>query len=317
MPRLSAITPNDLLGQPDSRRLVMRLSPDSLTVWIGDPTRHSSSVFTTITLPAPGTAPSAFTDDPLASWAPALEETIYANPLLLDPYLSVDIIIDAPDSLLSPAEQPDASVLRAFAERLLPPPASGSTRELLPFHIPATEADVVISLPLPLLRFLRRSFQPLRLHSTLSLLSSHALSLASTAPVILVNCHDDAKSIDLVIVDNIEAKPQLISASTIQLPSATSCPDDDSDDGSLRDAIYYITAAAKILRPASRGFSPDIHVVIAGNASSPLRPLLLSTLPPYTPSLSPAPFPPGILPLGTDVTLLPFDLTIFLPHANN
>ncbi|MDE6268326.1 MAG: hypothetical protein K2M04_04515, partial [Muribaculaceae bacterium] len=50
MPRLTTITPNDLLGNPSSRRLVLRLSPARLTVWIGDPTRHSSSVFTTIPL---------------------------------------------------------------------------------------------------------------------------------------------------------------------------------------------------------------------------------------------------------------------------
>lgn len=319
MPRLTTINPNDLLGSPSARRLVIRLSPARLTVWIGDPSRHSSSVFTTIPISPASPLPSASTD---SGWASALEEAVYALPLLLDPYRAVDVIIDAPLSFLSPApltEGPDhpASAMREVAQRLLPPDATDSLHALIPFPIRSTgldDTEIVISLPRPLPRFLRRSFQPLNIHSSLSLLASHALSLALSSPVVLVNCHSDRPAVDLIVVDHrsSDSSPRLISASTIPLP-----PSPENQDDAVRDLMYYIAAAATVLRPEARGISPDIRFLIAGDADTPLRPALFDALRPYVPSLSPAPLPPRILPLGTDVTLLPFDLTLFLSSVSS
>lgn len=263
----------DLVDNPAIWRLSMQVCSHTLEVFAhplaGD---------------APGVCASVAYDVAAASPAAAFEEAVYANPMLLLPFSTVDIVVDNSRAMVVAAGTSTEAV-----RKLLRLPESETLRET-PID---SRNSLVYSLGEPLGNFIGRTFDTAKVSHTLAVLCRyHTLKgRRSNTSNMIVNLGN--KSADILVFNRFG----LVMARHF-------------DEISIDDAAYYILA---IFKQAQLDAETD-ELLIAGNSTRRMKlaPILGRFVSLVLPAIFPsalyhgdstalkAPYPLGILPALRD-----------------
>lgn len=191
-------------------------------------------------------------DPAAATPAAAIEEAVYANPLLLAPFGKVDIVVRTRRALVVPAAvASDADAVEALVT--LFPPGDG---KFTPFTSPVDSRNsVVFLLDKGVANFLARTYDasaPRHVLSALGCFFTHKSRLGNSAKI-YVNL--EKETIDLLVFDNFG----------LAAANSFDCPD-------INDAAYYVLAVGR-----TAGLDPQTaEILLSGNPDrrSALTPLL-------------------------------------------
>jgi len=262
-------------GQPRHSRLSLQVCPDALEVAVRPLSGQAADggyLYRRIPFAASADTPSR-----------ALEEAVYANPLLVAPFARTDVLLRTPDWVLLPAGADDDTAVRAAA---LTGVASAAAEPLL---APAGRLYAVAAMvDRGLLGFVRRTFDTARTlaHPMAVLLKwfESRSTLGNTGKV-YVNLRSD--SADVLVFNHLGPA----GAVTVR---GTSMP----------DTVYYVLAMA-----ASAGLSGDgyeIHLAGMPERRAPLA----AELRKYAPAVVPAIVPAALLAMGQTALTSPLELSI-------
>ncbi len=259
-----------MADNPAMWRLGLKISAATLSVVLHYPTRAGSLIYRDIPL------------DPAADPLAAIQDAIYENPLLLQPFGRTDILVDTPRLTLVPAEL-DADHAVAIAAALWPDASLDAT--VAP--IKGTDAVAVTAIDSRILSFLHRTFADAPVtHAIAPLASYFALSerLRGGGKACV---HIRPGAVDIIVF----GPSGLLMANTFATPS---------DD----DVLYYILAAA-----GRCGLSPtDDEILVCGDAA--LRETLMPRLRQYHTCVMPVIFPSRMFRAGKDALRAPFELIV-------
>lgn len=258
----------DLIDDPANYRLALMIAPDAIDVVLRRVVGEAEPITAHIALQQG------------VDYASAVEEAVYANPLLpAQLFNRVDIIL-RPErfQILDAATAADAEAVEAIVQLIhddATPPAP---------VVCAVNADfsVVALLPTQVARFLRRTFDQARLLSHLWPLASYFGRQSRQG-----NC-------DKLYAVIHGANLDVLAFTSAGLVAANSyrCPD-------INDAAYYVLALAKSL---NLNLETD-HIIVAGD--SPLRASLLAVLRRFAANALPA-----IVPADASAVNAPLHLQI-------
>lgn len=216
-----------------------------------------------------------------ASEAGAVQEAVYANPLLVAPFGKVDVLVRTPRAAFIPAGDSDAAVPVA---------------DLLGWEAPAdtlftSGADrlysVVAAADTAVLRFLRRTFDTAEPRHPLAVLARWfgSRSLLGNSGKVFVNLNPGRA--DVFVYNN------------LGLAAATTLPGTSPDE-----LCYYVLALAR-----NCGLSPDDYEIhLAGDPAA--RTAAAGALRRFVPVVVPAVFPAAMLAYGQKALAAPLELTI-------
>lgn len=223
--------------------------------------------------------------NPTLAPAKALEEAIYATPMLLADYARIDIFCSTESYTVVPAGlSKESAVISGELAHIAEPDVDCST------HIDdtATDARIVWAQSAQLTNFLGRTFRnvPLRAHISPLLHFFHSRAESGNGPKLFV--HLTPNKIDVVAFDT---GAHLLHCSTHTITG-------------VNDAVYYILAIAD-----RHGMLPDnADILLCGDAL--MRQNILPMLRRYTNSAMPMIFPSAALRAGRDAFSAPFPLIV-------
>lgn len=222
----------------------------------------------------------SFTTD--ISESQALQEAVYANPLLVAPFGRVDVLVRSPRFLLAPAA--DAAEVATEVAALFG--WDDADEETLISEADGTYA-VVSRADTATVNFLRRTFGGVELRHPLAVLARWfgRRSLLGNSGKIYVNIGT--------------GRYDLLTFNSLGLATATSLP-----AASPTDMCYYILAAGQ-----TAGLRPDdCEIHLAGDPA--LRTALTAELRRFAPIVVPAIFPSALLAYGQKALGAPLELSI-------
>ncbi len=261
---------SDMVADPSMWRLSMEISPATLSVALHCPVEANSLIYREIPL------------DRASDILHAVEDAVYDNPLILQPFGRTDILIDTRRLTLVPAEL-DPAYARDIASAYWPDGNLESVVEA----IKGTEAAAVMAVGADLHSFLRRTFPDARIaHSLSPLISYFALSgrLGNSGKIY---ARLRPGSVDIIAFGS----GGLLMANTFAAPS---------DD----DVLYYIMAATERC-----GLSPtDDELMICGDTA--MRETLMPRLRRFHSYVMPVIFPSLMFRAGKDALRAPFELMV-------
>ena len=260
----------DLIDAPDHWRLSLLVNRHSLDVLARALNRDEVIV---ASLPY---------DASCESQAQALEEVVYANPMLIQPWAAVDVALVSDRVQILPAEvAADADAVDAVVDILglegiepLVSPIDGRYSEVV-----AVDKDVM--------RFLRRTFDSARISGHIGILAryfSRRSRLGNTSKL-YVNLR--RASVDVLAFDSLG----LASAATF-------------DASADVDAVYYALA---VLQTSGMNRDTD-EIMVSGDAER--RPAVMTELLKYAVNVMPTVFPSAMYRGNHDVLSAPFELII-------
>ena len=226
--------------------------------------------------------------DPTRPFLKALEEAVYATPMLLGDYAGVDVVVRTDAFITLPDEVDEANTRRA-AEYCMVSGESDTTRS---DNIPALGANVAWGLDTECANFLARTFRNPRLHCHMSPLLRFFGRKTMLGNSGKVYAHFDGNG-PLRHVDIIAFGPDGQLAAAVSHPA----PSDN-------DALYYIMAA---VRYAGLDAHTD-EILLCGDASS--REAVMPLLRRYAACVMPVIFPSAALRAGKEAFKAPFPLVI-------
>lgn len=203
----------DLIAQPHLWRLVMLVGPTRLEVLMLPPVESEEAVYRSISL-----------DGEAESQSKAVEDAIYANPLLLSDFKSVTCLVDTPSAMAVPTEISPADY------DLLCGKAFGVDDPSVVVSPTGTDTAVMLmSVDARLRGFVSRTFYNVRFAHHLAPLCRYLAAVNGEAGVRLYALlRSDA--VDVVALDG----RRLLCVNTFEC-------------GAAADAVYYILAVARLL----------------------------------------------------------------------
>ena len=259
-----------MVADPSMWRLSMEISPSTLSVALYSPVEANSLIYREIPL------------DPAADILRAVEDAVYDNPLMLQPFGRTDILIDTRRLTLVPAAL-DPAYASGIASAYWP----DGTLEAVVETIKGTDATAVMAIGSDLYSFLCRTFPDARIaHSLSPLISYFALSgrLGNSGKIY---AHLRAGAVDIIAF----GPRGLLMANTFSAPA---------DD----DVLYYIMAATERC-----GLTPtDDELMICGDTA--MRETLMPRLRRFHSYVMPVIFPSLMFRAGKDALRAPFELMV-------
>lgn len=219
----------DMIAQPELWRLMMLLSHRRLDVALLPPVESETAIYRSFLLD-----PEA--DNPVK----ALEDVIYANPLLLNDFKSVTCLVDTPSSMAVPTEVAPADY------ELLMSTAFPLDSEAAAVSVSPTGTDTAVMLMAmePDMRgFLSRTYYNIRYYNHLAWLCAYLSPESRSVAGPIVYALTRYGSVDLIALQ----QGRLLAANTFEYDKPI-------------DAAYYILATRSIL-----GLDPMSPVITAGD----------------------------------------------------
>jgi hypothetical protein len=267
----------EMISEPRLWNLALRVSDSNLHVMLYNGNEPDSLISRAIAL-----------DVENLGLVRAIEEAIYDNPLLLNDFNHVDILIDTLKFAIIPDDIVDPDTRQSALDTLLPDSIDIHT-EIIQSPIPATGSAIVMKIPVELGAFLRRTFNNPSIHHHLAPLCRYLLTSNRTgnSGKMYVNFRSDA--LDLITFSN--DRPLLINTFNFR---------------DINDAVYYIIACRNILH-----FDNDSNeLLLAGD--SEVREAITPILREFIGYVMPVIFPTTMFKAGKEALSTPFDL-ITLP----
>ncbi len=262
----------ELILQPELWRLAILLRDSRLDVALYPPVPREEMIWRSFELDS--------SVEPLR----AVEDVIYANPLLFSDFKQVDCLIDNVPAILLPAAMTFDEASMAYDLSSIPAvSASDADLEIYPTGDP----DTIVALrQIPQVKaFLQRTFYNIRFRSRLADLAAYLLSSPDAAPRNAINVL--ARDGRLTLIATTDG-PRLLLANTFSYENET-------------DALYYILAVRRMLN-----LDPATTPVLTSPVPQTFTDLLQAHISP----VAPIPFP--MLRYRTTPSTLqaPFDLII-------
>lgn len=259
---------SDLIANPRLWKLSLLLEPDALTVVAHSTVEESSLIHAR--LPFDTAIPTA---------AKALEETVYANPLLLADFSRVDVVVRTDKATVMPAEAAEAA--NAAGKMLWPGEETVVTAKL------TDEETLVAAIDTASARFIARTFNNPAVMPHLSVLARYFVHKSRLGNSGKMYVHLRRREIDVVA----------FSATGMTVACTYHCESDD-------DAIYYILAAAK---PGGFDLDRD-EILLCGDAAR--RSALMQGLRRFATAVMPLIFPSSMFGTGAEALNAPFELIV-------
>lgn len=213
-----------------------------------------------------------------------IEDAVYDNPLLLNEFRHVTVILRSEPSTLIPNEIASEG---ALTEKIVGEMTGKVDTDILVDHIPLLDMSVAYAPDSELLNFLRRTFTGVSIRHRLSAIIQywHATTRAMRPLATNVNLHGD--------------RLDIASFSGDRLMFANSF-----DAATVADRLYYIMAVREMLQVGQ-----DVPVVISGDRAG--RDELTSILSRYVRRVLPAVFPAAMFKAGGHTAMnTPLDLVV-------
>lgn len=271
------------IQHPSLWRLLLHLDAAELTAALMNTAEDASLHLLRIPLP----------DGPSLA---ALEEAVYANPLLLSDFRKVDIVVRSPHFILAPGIMDDADCDRLASTFV--PDATALSRPFADRF--STAVDDIVNVWAvadgAAANFLARSFNAPAFHHHLSPLVKYfgrSNSLGNSAKL-YINLHttpDDGLSRGQADIIAFGHGGRLVMANTIRFES-------------IDDAGYYILSAAKT---SGLNLSSD-EIILGGDTT--LRAAVIQRLRNFASYVMPAIFPAAALQAGPAAMTMPFPLAL-------
>ncbi|MCM1316767.1 MAG: DUF3822 family protein [Bacteroides sp.] len=260
----------DMVADPSMWRLSMEISPATLSVALHCPVEANSLIYREIPL------------DPAADILHAVEDAVYDNPLILQPFGRTDILIDTRRLTLVPAAL-DPAYARDIAAAYWP---DGNLHPVVE-AIKGTDAAAVMVLEADLHSFLRRTFPDARVtHSLAPLISYFALSgRLGNSGKIYARLRPGA--VDIIA----------FGSRGLLMANSFAAPADD-------DVLYYIMAATERCGLSAT----DDELMICGDTA--MRETLMPRLRQFHSYVIPVIFPSLMFRAGKDALRAPFELMV-------
>lgn len=274
MNETSAPLERDMIAQPELWRMSMLVGPRRLDVCLLPPVENEPMLFRSLMLDGDASTPTK-----------ALEDTIYANPLLLSDFSSVNCLFDTPQALIVPAEVDPADHAMLLRRAFLLDDAEAVVSET------GDDNAVIITAPdADRKNFLARTFFNIRFDNHLAPLCRYLTPMAD-GPTVYALCRHDC--VDLIAAD----RQRLQAANTFETSTAA-------------DAAYYILATARIL-----GFDRPTAAIGGDAAAAAALTGVLSRFDGFT--LRQLELPPMKFKLPLQGGDFPLQLTLCHNNANN
>lgn len=281
-----------MIPRPSQSRLAIQLDESAFHVgaWeSGAPPGERAFIYRAIRLDH---APAAMAVGPASALTRALEEAVYRNPVLLDDFERVDLVIDAPDFTLLPTElvdEADADAIDVLLEASSAPDTGADTVEC---RMPRLGASLMMRIPREPLAFMRRTFNNPRLHHPLAVLArsltESAGAMLPSAPVMHCRLRTGGM-LDIVAY----SADGLLMANTFAYRDLT-------------DAVYYVMATRQTL-----GLAPDtgeLHLSGVPERRRELSDIMRG----YIRHVIAAPLPQPILRAGAEALAAPLSISTLL-----
>lgn len=257
-------------------QLNIRLSDSALDLTLYNPLENDSLIHRHADLPSiVGDA---------GAYLHALENFIYDNPLLLNDFMAVNILVESDRFTLMPSEvadEPDVAT-RLFRKAH---PSTADDAAIVEAQLGVSDIMIVFAMDGPVYSFLYRTFPTLKLTHTIVPFVRYACSRipAGNAVKAYVNFRSD--SLDIVIADGRQ----------LRLANRFGATE-------ISDMLYYILATVSSVQP-----QPE-EIFLTGDRQ--VRTSLTSELRRFHPYVMPMVFPSEMFKAGREAMDIPFDLAV-------
>lgn len=267
------LTP-DMLPTSQYCQLGLRVGSDSLHVMIFNPMEDNSLIVREFPIP---------TDAPRR--LKAIEDAVYANPLLLAEFKSVKMIVETPYFSIIPDAVNDDSQIRALMKAAHPEMNDGE--EVIANSIEGIGAKVVSSLAAEEVNFLRRTFSNAPLLNSIVPLVSYMRQQLHRGNTIKAYVNIRESAADVIVM----SRDRLYLANRFTFRVAD-------------DLVYYVLAA---VTPADSSYEVS-EILVTGKRQ--LRDEVLKGLRRFRGTVMPMIFPSAMYRAGRVAMTSPFDLII-------
>lgn len=269
----------DMIDDARLWRMALRIDRKSLSVAVTSTVQDNSLIYRTITL-----------DESAQSWQTAIEDAVYANPLLLSDFSRTDIALDTELFTVVPSEITDSDLQRGITDKLFPEPVTDGERTTVTLAdpIPGTGATLLAVMPAGVENFLRRTFFNAHLHHCVSVLTRyfHTRGQMGNSGKLFVHLHSGSVTLVAFNHESLAMANRLKSENNV-------------------DSIYYIMAARQELAGTN---DTDDQILVSGDAT--LRDSIVPTLREYVPYVMPLFFPASLLKAGHEAINAPLELSV-------
>lgn len=262
----------DMIKEPRMWRLVLEPTPASLCAMAFSPYEHHAMISEEIPF------------GPEMSPLKALQEAVYANPLLLSDFNDVTVLVASRRFLVvSDTVDTPEKMSAVFAEAYAPAHAPA---ELIADTLPGMNMRIIMELPADTLGFLRRTFNNPRIAHPLTpqALYFHSKYQQRVPGKMLVNLRGDR--CDIVVLG--DGAPMLLNSYEIHHPM---------------DAVYYVMAVRKEF-----DIPPSQEIILAGDTAS--RGDVAPQLRRFVRYVMPAIFPSAMFRAGRASLRTPFEMVV-------
>lgn len=272
MSNLSSVTANISIKRPELWTLMLALRHDNISFILYNEQENDSLITGTLDL-----------DLGAGSYLQAVENAVYDNPVLLDDYRRVAILVSAPHFLVLPPEVDDADQAAPLLEAAYP----DDDNDVAVCRLPKCGVNIAFGLQRGLQQFLNRTFNLAPVHHHLYPLCEHFKHLNEGTSIarMFINLHRN--DMDMAIFN----QGRLVMANSYPLRNAA-------------DATFLTLHAWK-----SYQLDPlNDEIQLTGDKN--WRDTLATELRRYVRYVMPAIYPAAALRLGHDATKAPLDLIL-------
>ena len=272
----SAHPDTDAIERPRLWRLALQLDTDALRAGVWSTVEDSSLLHFTLPL------------DPTLPASKALEEAVYAAPVLLSDFGGIDVVVRTHSFMPAPQGLDDDLRRRLLEYACM----ADDTAELVCDDVQGAGCDILWALESDTSRFIARTFRnpPVQCHLAPLLRYFCRRSMLGNSGKLYAHFHTGAtvREVDIIVFG---------SDGRLAMASTHECGSDD-------DALYFILASA---REAGLDLHSD-EILLCGSASA--RDALMPQLRRYAASVMPVIFPSAAFRAGREALNAPFPLVI-------
>lgn len=268
----------DLIDDAQLWHLALRIDRKTMSVAVTSTVKDNSLIYREITL-----------DPSASSWQAAIEDAVYANPLLLSDFSRIDIAVDTERFTVVPSEITDSELQQRITDTLFRD-TTGNEEPTLTMADPiaGTGATLLAVMPTGVENFLRRTFFNARIRHCVSVLAQyfHSREQMGNSGKLFVHLHPGSVTMIAFNHDSLAMANRLRTESTA-------------------DAMYYIMAAREKLTESG---DTDDQILVSGDGT--LRDSIVPTLREYVPYVMPLFFPASLLKAGHEAINAPLELSV-------
>jgi hypothetical protein len=263
-----------LVQHPQHSRLALRVCDTAIDVVVISSIEDNSLQWHRINLDAAAASPLK-----------ALEDAVYANPLLLADFGAIDVLVSTKRRLIVPAEAADADNLHSMFAQLYP----GSNLDIITSTIDSNGTVIAIADDAERVNFIRRTFNNPHIADRIAPLCRYFGIKNRLGNAGKFHVHLADNTIDIIAYGS----EGLLMANTFESTSVT-------------DDLYYVMLAAQALSFDNN----NDQMLLSGDADR--REALIPLLRKYVSYVMPLIFPSAMFKAGKDSLSAPFEL-ITLP----